>query len=93
MPEAARPYNHISATAQAAGRSWSGEAHGGVGVMHRAIEQRLLAESFAMAVVPLPTRPAERILALFSRVMGWAVLAGIAVGLITALTALIPLPN
>ena len=91
MSEAARLYDHVSPTAQATHHSWAGEPHGEIGAMYRAIEQRLAAESFALAVIPLPGRPAEKILARLSRVAGWLVLAGVALGLMIVLAALVAL--
>lgn len=89
MPEAARLFDQPPVIAPAAGPSWSSELHGEVGAMHRAIEQQLLAGSFAVAVVPLPARPMEELLVRVSRAAGWMTLAGAAVGTATALATLL----
>lgn len=81
MPDAARLFEHTP-VADAADPWWSGELHGEVGAMHRSIEQRLLSGSFNLAVVPLPVRPLEELIARLSRATGWLVLAGAGVGVI-----------
>ena len=54
---------------------WSGDLHGSVGEMHRAIEERLAGPE-RMVVLPLPTRPVETLVATMSRLAGWAALGG-----------------
>ena len=89
MPEAARLFDHPPAIAPLTGPSWSGELHGEVAAMHRAIEQRLLSGSFELAVIPLPARPVEELLARVSRAAGWLTLAGAAAGVVAALATLL----
>lgn len=89
MPDAARLFEHPPLIVPTAGPTWSGELHGEVGAMQRAIEQRLLSESFAMAVVPLPVRPVEQLIASVSSAVGWLVLVGAAAGVADLTLALL----
>lgn len=87
MPDAARLFDQPPAPLT--GPSWSGELHGEVGAMHRAIEQRLLSGAFDLAVVPLPVRPGEELIARVSRTVGWLALASGAAGAVTMAWALL----
>lgn len=88
MPDAARLFEHPPVIVTAA-PSWSGELHGEVGAMHRSIEQRLLAGAFDLAVVPLPVRQLEGLIARLSRAAGWLVLAGAGLGVAGSAVALL----
>lgn len=82
MPDAARLFEHPPLITPSARPAWSGELHGEVGAMQRTIEQRLLSESFAIAVVPLPIRRVEQLITSVSRAVGWLVLAGAVAGVV-----------
>ena len=77
MPQAARKYSQVPRHVEAprVDSAWSGDSHGAVGAMHRAIEERLLAGQEGFAVIPLPIRPSDRLLARVSRLAGWGALA------------------
>lgn len=70
-------------------KGWSGEAHGQVGAMHRELEQRLLAGSFDMAVIPLPVTPLDAVITRVSRGAGWMALAGGFAGVVAMMVALL----
>ena len=78
MPYAARqlPQTTPERTEVAGEPSWSGETHGPVAALHRAIEERLLVGVDTMVVLPLQLRPAEVFGQAVSRMAGWGVLLG-----------------
>ncbi len=96
MPQAARR-SELSLSAATAEsfwdashkKGWSGDLHGQVGAMHRDLEQRLLAGSFDMAVIPLSGRPLDAVLARVSRGAGWIALAGGFAGVAAMMAALL----
>jgi hypothetical protein len=89
MSDAARIYAQPPVAAAGPTSFWSGELHGEVAAMHRAIEQRLSAGSFDLAVIPLPVRPVEDMLARLSRAAGWITLAGAFTGAASMVVALL----
>ena len=54
--------------------------------MHREIEERLIAGPDRIAVIPLPTRPGDALVATSSRIGGWMALGG---GIVAALALII----
>lgn len=87
MPQAARHHELDAApTVLPPVQSWSGDVHGPVGELHRAIEERMLAGADVVAVLPLQPRPGEALMRLASRVAGWGAVAACAAGGLLLLT-------